>query len=252
MKTVSIDSLTVAYGPPADRRPVLENITLGLKAGETCAVIGPSGCGKSTLLKVLAGIIGDYEGTVAIDSRPLTPRGTKIGFIPQNYGLLPWKTVYQNAILGVTVGREATADDKQRLAALLGRMGLTGLENRYPGELSGGQQQRVALVRAFLLQPDLLLMDEPFSALDAITREELQDVFLQFWRAEPVATVLVTHQVEEAVYLGRQIAILTASPGRVRQIVDNPLFGAGEVRNGGRFASRCAAIREIVREAWQK
>ncbi len=249
---ISISALAVAYEAQAGRCLALENVSLGLEVGETCAVIGPSGCGKSTLLKVLAGIIKKYSGTVMIDGRPLTPRETKIGFIPQNYGLLPWKTVYQNALLGVTVGRAATGADKARLAALFDQLGLAGLEDRYPGELSGGQQQRVALARAFLLRPTLLLMDEPFSALDAITREELQDVFRHFWRREPIATVLVTHQVEEAVYLGRKLVILSAAPGRVRQVVDNSPVGAVSARSDGSFARQCALVREIIQEAWRK
>ncbi len=249
---ICVNALTVAYESPAGSCQALGNISLEMKAGETCAVIGPSGCGKSTLLKVLAGIIKNYRGTVTLDGRPLNPREIKIGFIPQNYGLLPWKTVRQNALLGITVGRPATAADRERLAALFARLGLAGLENRYPGELSGGQQQRVALARAFLLKPALLLMDEPFSALDAITREELQDVFLHFWRQQPVATVLVTHQVEEAVYLGRKIVMLSASPGRVRQVVDNSLFASVTARSDVDFARQCAAVRKMIQEVWRQ
>ncbi len=249
---IRIKDLNVFYGSGKDRHAVLRNINLELSAGETCAVIGPSGCGKSTLLKVLAGIINHFDGTVAIDGEPVMPRKQRIGFIPQNYGLLPWENVYDNIRLGLKIKNLKHADDKETLARFLRQLGLGGLERRYPGELSGGQQQRVALARAFLLQPDLLLMDEPFSALDAMTREEIQNVFLEIWRTHSVSTVLVTHHVEEAVYLGQKIAILSPSPGTVSAVIGNPLFGAENVRNQPEFFQLCLTLRKMLKEDWSK
>lgn len=243
---ISIKGLTVAYGQPEKPITVLHDINLELASGEICAIIGPSGCGKSTLLKVLAGIINDFDGAVSLDGQPVKPRKQTIGFIPQNYGLLPWQNVVQNILLGTRIKhcrREAAA-----LEPLLQQLGLAGLENRYPGELSGGQQQRVALARSFLLQPDLLLMDEPFSALDAITREDIQEVFLAAWQQRPATTLLVTHHVEEAVYLGQKIVILTKAPGVISAIISNPLFGSDGLRSRRDFFELCRELRQLLKE----
>ncbi|WP_425059572.1 Aliphatic sulfonates import ATP-binding protein SsuB [Sporomusa carbonis] len=248
---IRIKDLNVTYKSQGDCYAALRHINLELSAGETCAIIGPSGCGKSTLLKVLAGIIKDFGGSVEINGQPVMPNKQKIGFIPQNYGLLPWKNVYENIRLGIKI-KNKNSDDKETLASLLQQLGLAGLESRYPGELSGGQQQRVALARSFLLKPDLLLMDEPFSALDAMTREEIQNVFLTAWRKHSVSTVLVTHDVEEAVYLGRKIVILSASPGTVSKIIDNPLFGVDDIRNHQDFFQLSLTLRRMIKEDWSK
>lgn len=249
---IKIKDLSVSYQSTSDCYYALQDINLELSAGETCAIIGPSGCGKSTLLKVLAGIIKDFDGEVEIDGQPIMPRRQRIGFIPQNYGLLPWKNVYENIRLGAKIKNTDAVDDKQTLAQLIEQLGLAGLEKRYPGELSGGQQQRVALARAFLLKPDLLLMDEPFSALDAMTREEIQNVFLNVWRKHAVSTVLVTHNVEEAVYLGRKIVILSVSPGTISSVIENPLFGVEDVRNHQDFFELCRQLRKKIKEDWAK
>lgn len=249
---ICIKDLTVAYGAGIARADVLQNINLELTAGETCAIIGPSGCGKSTLLKILAGIITDFSGTVEISGQPVRPKEQTIGFIPQNYGLFPWKNVYENISLGIKIKQRQSPDWATGVAAIVRLLGLGGLERRYPGELSGGQQQRVALARAFLLKPDLLLMDEPFSALDALTREEIQHVFLNVWNKHSVSTVLVTHHIEEAVYLGRKIAILSAAPGKISKIVDNPLFGVSGVRNHKDFFQLCVNLRKMIKEDWSK
>lgn len=230
----------------------LSDISLELSAGETCAIIGPSGCGKSTLLKILAGIITNFDGTVEINGQPVMPKQQIIGFIPQNYGLLPWKNVYENICLGVKIKHQKHSEQEEHLASMVQLLGLGGLEYRFPGELSGGQQQRVALARAFLLKPDLLLMDEPFSALDAMTREEIQNVFLSVWRKHSVSTILVTHHMEEAVYLGRKIVILSAAPGKISKIVDNPLFGVDGVRDHKDFFQLCVELRKMIKEDWSK
>nr|WP_236639327.1 ABC transporter ATP-binding protein [Pelosinus sp. UFO1] len=231
---------------------MFRNINMELSAGETCAIIGPSGCGKSTLLKVLAGIITKFDGTVEINGQPVKPKEQKIGFIPQNYGLLPWKNVLENISLGVKIKDKKNQNNEYNLALMIDLLGLSGMEYRYPGELSGGQQQRVALARAFLLKPDLLLMDEPFSALDAMTREEIQNVFLNIWRKHSVSTILVTHHMEEAVYLGQKIVILSAAPGAVSKMVENPLFGVDDVRNRQDFFQLCIELRKMIKEDWSK
>lgn len=249
---IKIKHLSVDYNSGEECYMALQNINLELCGGETCAIIGPSGCGKSTFLKVLAGIIKNFDGEVEINGKPIRPRNQRIGFIPQNYGLLPWKKVFENIQLGVKIKNPKDADNPERLALLLEQLGLRGLENRYPRELSGGQQQRVALARAFLLKPDLLLMDEPFSALDAMTREEIQNVFLDVWKQHSVSTILVTHHVEEAVYLGQKIVILSTSPGTISTVLANPLFGVENIRNHQDFFQLCLELRNKIKEDWSK
>lgn len=248
---IEIKNLYVHYEARGEHCTALENINLELGAGKTCAVIGPSGCGKSTLLKILAGIIRNYDGTVQINGQPIRPVQQRIGFIPQNYGLLPWKNVYENIYLSAKI-KNKSPEDSRALDSLIQQLGLAGLENRHPGELSGGQQQRVALARSFLLKPDLLLMDEPFSALDAITREEIQNVFLQVWRKYSVSTVLVTHNVEEALYLGQKIVVLSGIPGSINKVIDNPLFGVEDVRNHQDFFQFSLELRKMIKEDWSK
>ena len=249
---IRINNLSVEYQSGGEKLFAVKDIDFSLEAGATCALIGPSGCGKSTLLKVMAGIIKDYSGLAEINGRPIRASEQKIGFIPQDYGLLPWKTVYENSCLGLKLKREFDEAAKARLISLLQQLGLGGLEKRYPGELSGGQQQRVALARSFLLKPDLLLMDEPFSALDAISREDLQELFLQVWRKYAVSTVLVTHQVEEAAYLGQKIVVLSPAPGGINKVIENPLFGLKDIRDKTEFFQLCATLRKSVKEDWSK
>ncbi len=247
---LEIKDLSVTYQSSDESYTALQNINLSLPSGGTCAIIGPSGCGKSTLLKVLAGIITDYEGKVLFDGNPILPSKQKIGFIPQNYGLLPWKNVYENICLGVKLKNRQLKVNKSSVEFMMRQLGIDGLEKRYPGELSGGQQQRVSLARSFLLKPDLLLMDEPFSALDAITREEIQDVFLEVWKRQAISTILVTHYVEEAVYLGQKIIILSSHLGQVSKIIDNPLFGGKDIRKDKEFFELSLYLRNFIKKDW--
>lgn len=247
---IEIKDLSVVYQSSQETYTALKDIRLSIPMGGTCAIIGPSGSGKSTLLKVMAGIITNFTGTVEIDGEAVAPARQKIGFIPQNYGLLPWKNVYENICLGLKIKNKQVKIDKNSVDFIMKQLGIDGLGQRYPGELSGGQQQRVSLARAFLLKPDLLLMDEPFSALDAITREEIQDLFLEVWKKHAVSTVLVTHYVEEAVYLGQKIVILSTEPGRISKIIDNPLFGEVDIRNKREFFELSLQLRNFIKEDW--
>jgi len=249
---IEIQDLTVKYQSQKDIYTALESINLAIPDGGTCAVIGPSGCGKSTLLKVLAGIITTYEGEVRVDGATINPQKQAIGFIPQNYGLLPWRTVDENINLGMKIKQRQKRNDYEKLQLIKQQLGIAELGKRYPGEISGGQQQRVSLARAFLLKPDLLLMDEPFSALDAITREEMQDVFLSIWDKYSVSTVLVTHYVEEAIYLGQKIVILSPNPGKISRIIENPLFGGQKIRQRPEFFELGLSIRNLIKKDWSK
>ena len=217
--------VSVDYGTGTDAVHAVADTSLCVERGTVLALIGTSGCGKSTLLRVAAGLIRPTAGAVTSEGAPIDPRGLCIGFLPQNYGLLAWKTVRENILLGAEIKGVWNAERMATYDALIADLGLSELLTRYPRELSGGQQQRVGLARVFLLAPDLLLMDEPFSALDAITRESMQEVFLSLWKKHAVTTVLVTHYVEEALTLARCIAVMTGAPGRISEIIDNPFAG---------------------------
>ncbi|ORU00751.1 ABC transporter ATP-binding protein [Anaerovibrio sp. JC8] len=249
---INIENLSVNYKSDSDVYTAISGINLTIPAGGTLAVIGPSGCGKSTLLKAIAGLIPEYEGTIKINGEEVNPKKQTIGFMPQNYGLLPWRTVIDNIRLGMKIKRAPELLDRKVLKKLMRQLGIEGLGHRYPTELSGGQQQRVALARVFALQPDVLLMDEPFSALDAITREEMQDIFLKLWQKNNVATIFVTHYVEEALYLGQRIAVLSASSGNINRIVDNPLFGGKDIRQNPEFFEMSLKLKNSIKKDWNQ
>jgi NitT/TauT family transport system ATP-binding protein len=248
---IELKDVSVVYQSDDAQCTALKDISLTIPLGSTCAIIGPSGSGKSTVLKVIAGIIKDFSGEVLIGGEKASAKTQCIGFMPQNYGLLPWKTVEENIFLGAKIKRRQTKIDKSKLRSIMHQLGIDGLEKRYPKELSGGQQQRVSLARIFLLKPDVLLMDEPFSALDAITREEIQDIFLKIRQKHNMTTVLVTHYVEEAVYLGEKIVIMAANAGKINCVIDNPLFGREGVRSTAEFYQLSDTLRCRIKETWE-
>lgn len=226
-----IDHLSVSYQMKKNRIPVIHDLSLNMKQGEALAILGPSGCGKSTLINALAGTIGIESGSmdyIKEDSRQkLDPRTHKIGLIPQNCGLLPWKTVRENCLMPLKLHKEqwnqaAAASERKRIYEALG---IDDQLDKYPNRLSGGQVQRTAIARAFILKPDLLLMDEPFSALDEITRQEARELFLSVWKKTRPTTVLVTHSIEEALYLGNTVLVMGKLMGDVKYRMENPYFG---------------------------
>lgn len=230
---LELEHVFVSYTSRRQTVPVLRDFSLRADRGEVLALLGPSGCGKSTLIQLLAGMLSAERGSILWgaggDSVPLTSGTCKIAALPQSGGLLPWKTLEDNCLLPLRLRRRpAGALEHERLLALCASLDLVPLLRRYPHELSGGQIQRGALARAFLQEPDLLLMDEPFSALDVITRAEAWEVFLRVWRDSRPVTLLTTHSIEEALYLGSRIAILDGTLGRITQVVDNPYFGVPE------------------------
>ncbi|WP_291633947.1 ATP-binding cassette domain-containing protein [Clostridium sp.] len=222
---IEINNLNVYYKNGDKQTKVIENANLVVRKGEICAIIGPSGGGKSTLLKVLAGIILGYAGEVLIDGKTVNPKIHRIGFIPQNYGLIKWKTVEENIFLLAKIKDGKGNIDMDFYKKLLKELKLKDFVERYPSQLSGGQMQRVSLARALLLKPNLLLMDESFSALDAMTREDVQKMFLEVWEEHKVTTIIVTHDIKEAIYLAKNIAVISASPGKIVEVISNPLFG---------------------------
>lgn len=247
---ISVQELSVAYGENQQLTPALDKVTIEIASGQIYTFIGPSGCGKSTFLYILAGILKDYQGIVTIDGKPVDPKKQRIGLILQNYGLLPWKNVYQNAMLGVKI-KDQPADDPY-VQYIFQQLGIEDLLGRYPKELSGGQQQRVAIARAFILKPDLLLMDEPFSALDAITREEIQDLFLNIWKQHQVTTVFITHSVDEALYLGSKIVVFSPAPGKIIDVIDNPCFQLENLRARDEYYRMSKQLRKMLSEEWSK
>ncbi len=247
---IEIKDLSVKYRSMNEETLALDRLNINIAAGEIYTFIGPSGSGKSTFLYVLAGILKDYSGTVLINGQAVNPQTQRIGLILQNYGLLPWKNVYQNTMLGVKIKNgQKSLDEYSRF--ILKQLGIDHLLDRYPKELSGGQQQRVAIARAFILKPDLLLMDEPFSALDAITREEMQELFLNIWQQNNVTTVFITHSVDEALYLGSKIVVFSPSPGRILQILDNPCFQMDNLRFRDEYYDMSMKLRKILGDGHQ-
>ncbi|HCF50976.1 MAG TPA: nitrate/sulfonate/bicarbonate ABC transporter ATP-binding protein [Syntrophomonas sp.] len=243
---IKIKDLSVYYKWKNQEIMALDHLSIDIESGEIYTFIGPSGCGKSTLLYVLSGIKKQYGGQVSIDGRAVDPKAQRIGLILQNYGLVPWKTVYQNAMLGLKIKKDRIALDEYS-RYIFQQLGIDDLLHRYPKELSGGQQQRVAIARAFLLKPDLLLMDEPFSALDAITREEIQELFLNIWKEHQVTTVFITHSVDEALYLGSNIVVLSPAPGRVLENIKNPCFMMDNLRSRDEYQMMSNQLRTIIK-----
>jgi len=198
------------------RKVVLNDIQLEIGQGEFLTVIGPSGCGKSTLLKIIAGIDTEYSGSVFVGERAVKKPGISQGFIFQEHRLFPWLTVEQNIAANLNL-KDPTV--KAKVQELIDIVRLKGREKAYPSELSGGMSQRVAIARALLREPEVLLLDEPFGALDAFTRKHLQDVLVDIWQKKKITMILVTHDIDESIYLGNKIAILRANPGEVQKVI---------------------------------
>ena len=199
----------------------LDNISLTIAAGEIVSIVGGSGCGKSTLLRLLAGLDRPSWGSVWVDGKELTAPHPSIGVIFQEPRLMPWLTVRQN--VGFGLAHLPAVERRARVDAALENVGLLDYGKRWPRELSGGQSQRVSIARALVMQPSVLLLDEPFSALDAFTRVELQEHLLELWSGSKPTLVIVTHDIEEAVALGSRLVVLKPKPGRVATIFDVPL-----------------------------
>lgn len=217
---ISIRNLAVTYRHRSTEVKALDGLSLNIPEGEIFAVTGPSGCGKSTFLHVLAGVLTEYEGEVLFDGKPLNPKSFSIGIVPQQYGLLPWKRVRENIVLPYTLRKEAI--EMPEFESIVRILGLSDILHRYPRELSGGQRQRVALARVFLQRPQLLLLDEAFAALDILTAEKSRQLFLGLWDKHRVTTVMVTHNVEEAVAMSSRVAVIGGMPGRIRGLCERP------------------------------
>jgi NitT/TauT family transport system ATP-binding protein len=256
---IEVINLHYAYVSAA---PVFQGFNLKIKRGEAWTVIGPSGCGKTTLLYLLAGLLHPVHGSISITGFSVERPRPRTGLVLQDHGLLPWATVGENARLGLKIwqyygpdGRHAPLDailDKgqidERVNYWLKWLGIDHLQEKYPSQLSRGQRQRTAIARTLALEPDLLLMDEPFSALDAPIRVELQKIMVNFHRKTILTSVIVTHDIEEAVYLGRRILVLCGACNNDSCIIENDRTAGSDDRDHPAFRQRCEEIRMLMRE----
>jgi len=219
---VRFSRVSVVYGKGAAAVQALQEISLSFAKGDFVCIVGPSGCGKTTLLQALAGFLRPSTGEVIVDGRIVSGPGPDRGVVFQQPALFPWRTVEANAAFGPEMRGEDVASRRRRIEGWLHRVGLLEFRHRYPYELSGGMQQRLAIVRALVNEPALLLMDEPFGALDALTREKMQEELHTVWRSSEMTVLFITHSVEEAVYLGTRVVVMSSRPGRVIESIATP------------------------------
>lgn len=205
---VSIDAVTMSFGSYV----AVQDVNLSVADGEFLAIVGPTGCGKSTILNAIAGLLKPSSGTVAIDGQPVRGVQNDIGYLFQQDALLPWKTALENVELGPMFKGVGTAERREQSMKWLAKVGLKGFEHRYPHQLSGGQRKRVQMAQALITGPKVILMDEPFSALDIHTRHLMQNELLRLWQEERRAVVMITHDLEEAIALGDRVVVLAAGP----------------------------------------
>jgi len=250
---ITLTDLDFAY--PTGVR-ILERLSWQVEHGESWAIIGPSGCGKSTLLMLIAGLRHPTGGELLVDGGRLDRPRPRTGLILQDYGLLPWATVWDNVALGMRIrgfygpdGKHSPRDQepvviRERVDYWLARLDIAHLARHYPNQISGGQRQRAAIARTLVLQPDLLLMDEPFGALDALTREDLQRLTLELHAEQGLTTLIVTHNIEEAVTMGNRILVLGQPPTRRASVVENPAAGHADYRTSAEFHARCNELRD--------
>ncbi len=242
---IVIEGVNHLYRPPSGR-PVLalEDVSLQVHASEFLALLGPSGCGKSTLLYLIGGFLPTERGSILLDGAPIAGPGPDRGIVFQHFALFPWKTVRANVLYGLEKMRLPRDEREKRAQSFIDLVGLGGFEDNYPSQLSGGMKQRTAIARTLAIDPKILLMDEPFGALDAQTRQLMQGELLSIWRRSPKTVIFVTHDVQEAIYLADRVAVMTARPGRIKTVVDIRLDKA----DPGITKSR--AFIDTVDEVW--
>ncbi|MCD6727759.1 MAG: ABC transporter ATP-binding protein [Solirubrobacteraceae bacterium] len=222
---LEVEGLVKAFPAAAGRERVvaLEGVDLRLAAGEFVSIVGPSGCGKSTLFNILAGLVRPSSGEVLLGGRRPQELLGKVGYMPQKDLLMPWRSVLDNVTLGLEMNGVKRREARRRAKERIARFGLAGFERRWPTNLSGGMRQRAALLRTFLAGREIMLLDEPFGALDALTRQAMQEWLLEIWQADRKTILFITHDVEEAVYLSDRVYVMSGRPGRMQLCVDVPL-----------------------------
>ncbi|MEW6344321.1 MAG: ABC transporter ATP-binding protein [Paraburkholderia sp.] len=225
MSTIVSDSLDILhvskhYAQRGEALAVLDDITLRVQPGEFVSVLGSSGCGKSTLLRLIAGLDSDYSGEIRVAGEPVRNTSLERGIVFQDHRLFPWLTASQNILAALRNAPLSTREKRAAVAEHIALVGLNGFENAYPHQLSGGMAQRVAIARGLVNRPRVLLLDEPFGALDALTRARLQNELQRIWERERITMILVTHDVDEAIYLGDRVVTMAPRPGRIQRIVE--------------------------------
>jgi len=244
-------TFAVRSGRPGERFSALENISLRVEPGEFMVLVGPSGCGKSTLIDLLGGLSQPSSGQILLDGEPITAPGLNRGIVFQQYALFPWRTALENVEFGLEAKRVPKAERREIARSHLDMVGLSGFEGRFPHELSGGMKQRVAIARSLAYAPEVLLMDEPFAALDAQTRETQQVELVKIWEKSRTTILFITHGIDEAVCLGQRIAVMTSRPGRIKRIVDVPTDfrrGTEDVRSLPEFGQLRHEIWSLLRD----
>ncbi|MBT4287624.1 MAG: ABC transporter ATP-binding protein [Deltaproteobacteria bacterium] len=233
-----------------DHQTIFQDINFELKEADNLVILGKSGCGKTTLLNLISGMIQPTTGTITLNHQNIQKPTSDIAFILQNFGLLPWKTILQNVELGLKIKGISRQERRQKAISILNTLEIYNRENDYPGTLSGGEQQRVAIARAYAMEPKLLLMDEPFSSLDALTREKLQDTLLNTWQKIKVPYIMVTHSIEEAAFLGKKIAIFSGKPATFSKVFANVFSGNTRYRNSDQYYQMIKKIRSYMEQNW--
>jgi NitT/TauT family transport system ATP-binding protein len=249
---IEIEDVSKLFPGKRDSEPVLalKEVNLTVSDNEFLTILGPSGCGKTTLLRLVAGLLRWDEGEIKVDGKPVRGPGPDRAMVFQSFALLPWMSVIDNVAFGLEITGMPKNERLERAHELVQTVGLTGFEKRYPMELSGGMQQRVGLARALAVKPKVLLMDEPFGALDEQTRRLLQEELLAIWEKERTTVVFITHSMEEAVLLGDRVVLMSARPGRIEEIVEVPLARPRSSNLEGVESS--AAFTEITQKLWMR
>ena len=247
---VEVSDLSVTFRSKDTVHEVLKSVGFQVRPGEFVCLLGPSGCGKSTLLNAIAGFVSPSQGAVSVDGNRVTRPGADRGFVFQQYSLLPWKTTFQNVEMGLKYRHMPKGERKELVDRYLNRVGLYKHRNSYPHQLSGGMQQRASIIRALVNSPAVLLMDEPFAALDAQTRHMMQELLLDIWEEYKTTIVFVTHDIEEAVFLGDRILVMGVNPGRIKEQIDIPLKRPRHIDDmlTPEFARLNRQVFEIIRE----
>ena len=249
-KRAQFDHVSLTFDTPKGKLMVVDDVTYDINDGEFIAVIGPSGCGKTTMMSMLAGFQKPTTGKVLFDGAPVNGPGSERGVIFQEYGVFPWLTVKDNIAFGLQLkaNHVALSERNQICEHYLALMGLTDFANSYPKHLSGGMRQRLAIARAYAVKPQFLLMDEPFGALDAQTRANMQNLLLNVLATEGKTVMLITHSVEEAIYLASRIVVVTARPARIKEIIDVPFAYPRDesLQERAEFGELRSHIRELV------
>src|SRR5581483_10296891 len=247
---IVIERVNHTYRPPRGRSVLaLSDVSLEVRPREFLALLGPSGCGKSTLLYLVGGFLPTEAGRIAVEGKAVVAPGPDRGIVFQHFALFPWKTVRANVRYGLERLKMPRAEREERAQAFIDLVGLSGFEDSYPSQLSGGMKQRTAIARTLAFDPSILLMDEPFGALDAQTRSLMQTELLSIWKRTPKTVIFVTHDVQEAVYLASRIAVMSARPGRIKAIVENNFSERGpEILRSKEFAERVDQIWNLVRD----